>query len=145
MIVQSTFTWANYLLPNSPYCMIYLWWETERENWSWSLLGVKGLKFSERNRALSSTLHGWKTTGNQYIFHLCPHIWLAKKALRQDRFLWSHAYHRPLYHFLSSIPSGGLHSTFSFFTSSQLVLNTVPPDSTNDLFMARLTSSLPSP
>ena len=42
MIVQSTFIWANYLLPNSPYCMIYLWWETERENWSWSLLGVKG-------------------------------------------------------------------------------------------------------
>ena len=34
MIVQSTFIWANYLLPNSPYCMIYLWWETERENWS---------------------------------------------------------------------------------------------------------------
>ena len=34
----------NYLLPNSPYCMIYLWWETERENWSWSLLRVKGLK-----------------------------------------------------------------------------------------------------
>ena len=23
--------------------MIYLWWETERENWSWSLLEVKGL------------------------------------------------------------------------------------------------------
>ena len=22
----------------SPYCMIYLWWETERENWSWSLV-----------------------------------------------------------------------------------------------------------
>ena len=43
MIVQSTFIWANYLLPNSPYCTIYLWWETERENWSWSLLGVKGL------------------------------------------------------------------------------------------------------
>ena len=37
MIVQSTFIWANYLLPNSPYCMIYLWWENERENWSWSL------------------------------------------------------------------------------------------------------------
>ena len=34
---------SNYLLPNSPYCMIYLWWETERENWSWSLLGVKRL------------------------------------------------------------------------------------------------------
>ena len=31
------------LLPNSPHCMIYLWWDTERENWSWSLLGVKGL------------------------------------------------------------------------------------------------------
>ena len=43
MIVQSTFIWANYLLPSSPYCKIYLWWETERENWSWSLLGVKGL------------------------------------------------------------------------------------------------------
>ena len=43
MIVQSTFIWANYLLPNSPYYMIYLWWETERENWSWSPLGVKGL------------------------------------------------------------------------------------------------------
>ena len=43
MIVQSTFIWANYLLPNSPYCMIYLWWETERENHGWSLLGVKGL------------------------------------------------------------------------------------------------------
>ena len=43
MIVQSTFIWANYLMPNSPYCMIYLWWETERENWSWSLLAVKGL------------------------------------------------------------------------------------------------------
>ena len=43
MIVQSTFIWANYLLPNSPYCMVYLWWETERENWSWSLLGLKGL------------------------------------------------------------------------------------------------------
>ena len=42
MIVQSTFIWANYLLPNSPYCMIYLWWVTERENWSWSILGVKG-------------------------------------------------------------------------------------------------------
>ena len=40
MIVQSTFIWANYLLP---YCMIYLLWEAERENWSWSLLGVKGL------------------------------------------------------------------------------------------------------
>ena len=38
------FIWANYLLPNSPYCMINLWWETERENWSWSFLGVKGLK-----------------------------------------------------------------------------------------------------
>ena len=36
MIVQSTFIWANYLLPNSPYSMIYLWWENERENWSWS-------------------------------------------------------------------------------------------------------------
>ena len=43
IIVQSTFIWANYLLPNSPYCMLYLWGETERENWSWSLLGVKGL------------------------------------------------------------------------------------------------------
>ena len=43
MTVQSTFIWANYLLPNSPYCMIYLWWETERENWSWSLLGMKKL------------------------------------------------------------------------------------------------------
>ena len=28
---------------NSPYCMIYLWWETERENHGWSVLGVKGL------------------------------------------------------------------------------------------------------
>ena len=37
MIVQSTLTWANYISPNSPYCMIYLWWGTEREYWSWSL------------------------------------------------------------------------------------------------------------
>ena len=44
IIVQSTFIWTNYLLPNSPYCMIYLWWETERENWSWSLVGLKELK-----------------------------------------------------------------------------------------------------
>ena len=28
---------SSYQMPNSPYCMIYLWWETERENWSWSL------------------------------------------------------------------------------------------------------------
>ena len=40
MIVQSTLIWANYLLANSPHCIIYLWWETERGNWSWSLLGV---------------------------------------------------------------------------------------------------------
>ena len=46
MIVQSTFIWANYLLPNSPHRMISHWRETERENWSWSLLGVKGLKLS---------------------------------------------------------------------------------------------------
>ena len=26
---------------NSPYCMIYLGWETGRENWSWSLVEVK--------------------------------------------------------------------------------------------------------
>ena len=31
MIVQSTFIWAKYLLPNSPYCMIYLWWDWKRK------------------------------------------------------------------------------------------------------------------
>ena len=31
------------VLPNSLFCMIFLWWDTETENWSWSLLGVKGL------------------------------------------------------------------------------------------------------
>ena len=36
MIVQSTFIWA-----------IYLWWETEKDIWSWSLLGVKGLTNTE--------------------------------------------------------------------------------------------------
>ena len=53
MIVQSTLIWANYLSPNSPYCIIYLWWETERENWSWSLLGVKGLRNLENKIAVS--------------------------------------------------------------------------------------------
>ena len=28
--------WANYQMSTSPYCMIYRWWETERETWSWS-------------------------------------------------------------------------------------------------------------
>ena len=27
-------------MPSSPYYVIYLWWETERENHGWSLLGV---------------------------------------------------------------------------------------------------------
>ena len=43
LIVQSAFIWASYQMPSSPYCMIYLWWETERENHGRSLLGVKGL------------------------------------------------------------------------------------------------------
>ena len=38
LIVRSSFTWGTYQMPSSPYCMIYLWWETERENWSWSLM-----------------------------------------------------------------------------------------------------------
>ena len=50
-----------------------------------------------------------------------------------------------LSHTFHSIPSGGLQSTCFCLTSSQFVLKTVPPDSTNDLFMAFLTSSLPSP
>ena len=33
-------------MPSSPYCMIYLWWETERENYGWSLLGVKGSRMT---------------------------------------------------------------------------------------------------
>ena len=40
MNVQSTFIWANCLLPNSPR---YTVWERPRETWRWSLLGVKGL------------------------------------------------------------------------------------------------------
>ena len=43
---------------NSPYCMIYLWWETERENWSWSLLAVKGLIVWNFLGGV-----GWKTGG----------------------------------------------------------------------------------
>ena len=44
MIVKSTFSpEQTNLLPNSSYWIIYLWWETEGENRSWSLLGVKGL------------------------------------------------------------------------------------------------------
>ena len=56
MSVQSTFIWANYQLPYSPYCMIYLWWETERENWSWSLLGVNGLKYDKTQQVVYQTL-----------------------------------------------------------------------------------------
>lgn len=47
-------------------------------------------------------------------------------------------------HFFHSMPSGGWISTLSLPTSFQFVLRTVPPLSTNDLFMAFLTSSLPS-
>ena len=43
LIVQSAFIWASYQIPRSPYCMIYLWRETERENHGWSLLEVKDL------------------------------------------------------------------------------------------------------
>ena len=43
------------------YCQIlhtvwYIWWETERENWSWSLLGVKGLNWSPVDNQSSFSL-----------------------------------------------------------------------------------------
>ena len=28
-------------MPSSPYCVIYLWWKSEREKYSWSLIGVQ--------------------------------------------------------------------------------------------------------
>ena len=46
--------------------------------------------------------------------------------------------------FLATIPSGGLHSTVPFLTSSQLVLRQVPLLSTKLFIMARRVSSLPS-
>lgn len=44
---------------------------------------------------------------------------------------------------LHSISSGGWISTFVLITSDQLVLQTIAPDSTNDLFMACFSSSEP--
>lgn len=44
---------------------------------------------------------------------------------------------------LHSISSGGLILTFVLITSDQLVLQTIAPDSTNDLFMACFSSSEP--
>ena len=44
-------------------------------------------------------------------------------------------------HFLYSIPSGGFTSVFSLPMSFQLVDKTVPPDSWNDLFIARFVLS----
>ena len=76
MIVQSTFIWANYLLPYSPYCMIYLWWETEREDWSWSLLGVKGLRLVHAYDAEVSPLRGGE------VEHLS--VFLSSSLLNQQ-------------------------------------------------------------
>ena len=45
---------------------IYLWWETEREIWSWSLLGVKGLKLSLM-LTVSCRLHS--SSQSQYLVH----------------------------------------------------------------------------
>ena len=93
MTVQSTFIWANYLLPTSAYCMIYLWWETERENWSLSLLGVKGP---------STRLPQWFVLRSQ-VLHMCGSKKLSrtlgrwdniglrcKKAIKYSSKVWRH-------------------------------------------------------
>ena len=76
MIVQSTFIWANYLLSNSPYCMIYLRWETERENWSWSLLGVKGLIVTIMQWTVNWGFLGWTKH-----FNFDPHCSISMQVL----------------------------------------------------------------
>ena len=93
MIVQSTFIWANYLLSNSPYCMIYLCWETGRENWSWSLLGVKGLTsfsryqaaFWTRSYLVSASLPCVLPDCLQYLLHVAAysclrHFWTTSEC-----------------------------------------------------------------
>ena len=62
-----SFIWASYQMPNSPYYMIYLWHgERLKENWSWLLLGVKGL-------ILLFHL--------QFLWH---HLWVAREQTMEN-------------------------------------------------------------
>ena len=45
-------------MPGSPYCMIYLWWETWRENWSWSLL-ERVMHKHQGNFLFNILIQGW--------------------------------------------------------------------------------------
>ena len=85
MTVQSTFIWANYLLPNSPYCMIYLWWETERENWSWSLLEVKGLRVHTYIIQFSFILFFWNCGFEHFHMFIQNTCNSSRKALTPQK------------------------------------------------------------
>ena len=74
MAVQSTFIWTNYLLPNSPCCLISLWWETVRENWSWSLLGVEGLTCNHRTARPQIFYQHKLNTLVIYLLHQFPGV-----------------------------------------------------------------------
>ena len=68
--------------------MIYLWWETERENWSWSLLallGVQGLKEHIAFPKLSTFHSSWDTDT-----HVCmyDHFEAFKQSLFDSNWLF---------------------------------------------------------
>ena len=62
--------------------MIYLWWETERENWSWSLLGVKGLNWILSAAIDKGTVYWlqWEVIA-AHVSSVSSHSSMPKKAL----------------------------------------------------------------
>ena len=42
-------------MPNSPYCMIYLWWKTEKRKLKFITLGSERIKAGSHDKARAST------------------------------------------------------------------------------------------
>ena len=117
MIVQSTFIWANYLLPNSPYCMIYLWWETERENWSWSLLEVKG------SRDVSDYTLSIQETGTSLVIHynVCAEVLPCGFFLFYMCEWWQESTDKILFSFYSLFQASEVFSAISPFSTNMFL------------------------